>query len=232
MRIIDKEKENEKRVDVRHGGELFEFLFKRILENRKNESKFAYEITVVGHSMGAIVLNKTLNVFRDDWLDTNVLKNIADVAAACSIREAIEALRPILSEDREGGLRKPPNFYNLMLNRVAEVTETHAFGVVPTGPLLVSIDQHYQNPAHPLERTFGSEVNVYSALDVMWENFKEAGSDVYFKSFDRHPNTFPNMHGDFDETPFWLREAWSANTKTKAPAKEEGIKRFNAYPGR
>jgi len=108
------------------------------------------------------------------------------------------------SAQRDGSV----NFYNLTLNRVAEISEVHALATIPTGSLLVSIDQHHDDPEHPLDRTIGSEVNVLSSLKVILEVLEDAGGDIVFKAFDRADGKLPMKHGDFGKLPFWRPSTW------------------------
>jgi hypothetical protein len=93
-----------------------------------------------------------------DWATTGSLKNIVYMAAAASVNDTMTSVVPVLRGASNAG--KPINFYSMSLNRVAEISELHAFGIVPPGSLLVSIDQHYESPESPLQRTMGAEVNV------------------------------------------------------------------------
>lgn len=211
------------------GGEFFKLLFSRI-DNSKD--KYTYQVTVVGHSMGAIVLNNALKKYKNDWSRTGVLKNIVYMAAACSIDDVVDSVFPLLKKINTA---VPPvnqvKFYNLMLNRVAEVSETNLGGAAPTGSLLVYIDQHLEIPDHPFDRTFGSEVNVLSSLTALNDELEEqgVGDHMQFKSFHSFPNYIPNKHGDFNDTPFWRQSFWEVGTKTQQPNTNVSTD-FNAYP--
>ncbi|WP_162925825.1 hypothetical protein [Isoalcanivorax indicus] len=168
-----------------------------------------YEITLVGHSMGTMFLNRALTEYQDEWLRTGVLKNIVYMAAAADIESSLAAIAPVIrlssSSDHDG---QPVNFYNLTLNRVAEVSEVHVAGLIPTGSLLISIDQHHERPEHPLRRTMGSEVNVLSSIAIIDRAFRGAQGNIVFKSFDREDGSSPRQHGDFGRIPFWRPTIW------------------------
>ncbi|WP_347331726.1 lipase/acyltransferase domain-containing protein [Marinimicrobium locisalis] len=195
------------------GGSFFEALLDRADEVQDNSS-MRYQITLVGHSMGAIVLNTALERHQAQWANSGALKNIVYMGAAASIGDTLGSLAPLLTDATEN--EKPINFYNLTLNRVAEVSETHGWGVVPLGSLLVSIDQHYENPEHPLRRTIGSEVNVLSSIDVIERRLQGLEGDVVFKAFDRCTGYAPSEHGDFGNMAFWREAAWSAENTSCA----------------
>jgi pimeloyl-ACP methyl ester carboxylesterase len=190
------------------GGDFFPMLLDHIRKDRQH----IWEVTLVGHSMGTIVLNQTLTMHQKQWLESGALTDIVYMAAASTIEDGIGAVTPILrglpDADSSGNAPPAPTFYNLTLNRIAEVAETHWYGFVPTGSLLVSIDQHYEKPNHAFGRTLGSEVNVASALDVIAEEMRGIRGRAVFKSFDRHPGSAPEAHGEFNDIKFWKREVW------------------------
>lgn len=182
-------------------------VFPAVLLRARASTQYQYQLTLVGHSMGTMVMNHALTRYRDEFLAGDELHNIVYMAAAADISESLDALTPIMVLN--GAPRsKPVNFYNLTLNRVAEVAEMHWFGALPTGSLLISIDQHHERPEHPVRRTLGSEVNVLTALDEFDEAFAGVRGELVFKAFDREPDEKPHMHGDFSKMPFWRSELW------------------------
>ncbi|MEO0438945.1 MAG: hypothetical protein AAF098_18825 [Pseudomonadota bacterium] len=170
-----------------------------------------YRVTLIGHSMGAIVLNNVLERYRDAWSESDVLENIVYMAAAASIRDTIASVRSVI-KPRENG-QQAPGFYNLTLNRVSEVAETHYWALIPSGSLLVSVDQHHEDPEHPLERAMGSELNVLSTMIVIEEELADAGGPLVFKGFDREKGLLPEKHGDFGSLPFWRPSTWQIDKK-------------------
>lgn len=187
------------------GGQFFEFLLDRaqfVAANRKMD----YEITLVGHSMGAIVINTALEKDALSWASSGALKRVVYMAGAASINETLEAVGPVLETATR--LQQPIDFHNLTLNRVAEISEAHYWGVVPLGSLLVSIDQHHDKPVHPLERTVGSETNIHTSIDIIDQKLRSSGGKLIFKSFDRCPGQLPAKHGDFGSLAFWKEVTW------------------------
>lgn len=229
-------------MDLMHGGEFFRELLCRVTDESKSK-KFDYQITLVGHSMGAIVLDKTLTALRRHWVGTTALRNIVYMAAASSIEDSLGSVVPVLvcrqKNEHRPGFAQPchagqkegikTDFYNLMLNTKAEVSETFKGGIVPTGSLLISIDQHHENPEHPLRRTFGSEVNVLSSLDIIERRFEPAFGDVNFKAFDSAPNMAPGKHGDFGSIPFWRKSTWLPETTEYCVNVDDKWEAFNGY---
>ncbi|MGM8227621.1 hypothetical protein ACSV5M_13620 [Cellvibrio sp. ARAG 10.3] len=196
-------------------GIFFKLLLKRADFYSKKHNK-DYAITLMGHSMGSIVINNVLERYQTDWASTAFLKNIVYMAGAATIGDTLNALKPVLVErpiNNSGVKRFTPNFYNLTLNRVAEVSEMHYGGVIPTGSLLVSIDQHHDKPDHPLNRTIGSETNVLSSIKIIDEALATSKGVKVFKSFDRLLGEKPSKHGDFGDLPYWKPETWQIATK-------------------
>ncbi len=190
-----------------HLGTFFQALFKLKSDNPDLD----VELTLVGHSMGAIAINNLLNKYQHEWQSTSVLSNIVYMAAAASIEDTLSIVPDILRNCS----RKIP-FYNLTLNRVAEVAETYYGGLLPSGSLLISIDKYHDAPEHHLKRTFGSEINVHSSLPVILEAFKGIDNPIIFKAFNNENYEKPLRHGDFNCLPFWKKEVWELNnTSTK-----------------
>lgn len=169
------------------------------------------DLTLIGHSMGAMVINGALQRFQKQWQDSRMIDDVVYMAAAASIEDSLAALKPILAAPDPDS--DAVNFYNLTLNRIAEVSEVHLGGLIPTGSLLISIDQHHERPEHPLRRTFGSEVNVLSSITLIQEALRDAEGALVFKAFDRYEGSLPQQHGDFGKIPFWRKETWQLSTQ-------------------
>lgn len=194
----------DKEVDGSGIGYLLERLFK--LENEHPDLNVS--LTLVGHSMGAIVINNILNRYQKEFSHTNYLDSIVYMGAAASIAETLAVIPPIMRENE-----RQIDFYNLTLNRVAEVAETHYLGFAPSGSLLVSIDKYHDSPEHHLLRTLGSEVNVQSSLETIVHAFKGLDGDrVVLKAFDKNQKILPFRHGDFGDLSFWKKETWQIDS--------------------
>lgn len=190
-----------------HLGTFFQALFKLKSDNPDLD----VELTLVGHSMGAIAINNLLNKYQNQWQSTPVLSNIVYMAAAASIEDTLSIVPDILRNCS----RKIP-FYNLTLNRVAEVAETYYGGLLPSGSLLISIDKYHDAPEHHLKRTFGSEINIHSSLQVILDAFKGIDSPIIFKAFNNENYEKPLRHADFNCLPYWKKDVWELNnTSTK-----------------
>lgn len=174
--------------------------FLRMLEDEvsKNGNSEGYSITLISHSMGAIIANDIIRYFPK-----LPYKNIVYMAAASSISHVQETVVPLLS--RPGNKVR---FYNLMLHPDAESREYTLKGIGPTGSLLEWIDEYYTNPATLTDRRFGNWRNLFYTRRMMP---KEARNHMTFKvfGFTRKLNN-PMRHGDFSGTDqcYWRPEFW------------------------
>jgi len=152
-----------------------------------------YQITLVGHSMGAIVINNALRLFPE-----LPVSRIVYMAPACSIAEAEQMVVPFLT------LHKLAKFHVLTLHPLAEADEINAYDLVPRGSLLEWIDNWYTSPAGPMERRLGKWINLMQALHV----FKKVSERMTLKAFGVDGDTIPQKHGDFNDCPFWRKLFW------------------------
>jgi pimeloyl-ACP methyl ester carboxylesterase len=182
---------------------------------KKNHSK--YSITLVGHSMGAIVSNEMLKRHPDLSFD-----RIIYLAAACSVKDAQDSVVPYLRQRADAG--KPAQFYNLSLHPVAETSEAMggdkgdmslgglgktAAGliVVPRGSLLHWLDDFFTKPLNYEERRLGKWAAAITSVEMFP---KELRPFVHLKMFpvgikEQH---IPEEHGEFgdrhgDPQLFW-----------------------------
>ena len=167
----------------------------------------ATRLTLIGHSMGAIVINELVRGFPD--LD---YEDVVFLSGAASIRATISALDPLLSRG-QGRTR----FYNLMLHPMNEEREIHVKGAVPSGSLLVWIDEMLEQPDTSLDRTVGQWANMEfgrRAFSI------EARRWMHLKVFDWTPRQADGRvlavieHGGYNEpgVNFWERSIWSSET--------------------
>jgi hypothetical protein len=189
------------------------------------------EITLVGHSMGAIILNRIL-------ADSDIkASDIVYLAAACSVKDFSTSVLPYLEKNPQ------TRFYNLSLHPVAEASESEGFELLPRGSLLVWIDNFLQNPVSEQERTVGAWNNLFlstsSGKPVIKQifddpNYKYLKERLYFRSFSVGSgvklrdngnisyqwNNDPKLetaeerygklltHGSFSAMPYWTPEFW------------------------
>ena len=191
----------------RGDGALSQFML--ALEGFLLKHKGQYKVNLVGHSMGAIAVAEILNRFPDLKVD-----NIVFMAAAVSSRNALNAVVPYLNHYQH------TQFYNLILAPQNEEYELSAYGLVPSGSLLVWIDNMFEQPDTVLDRTFGRWGNFVSTASRFPDSTSER---VHVKLFG-YPDgqvdekcsikstkdkiKLPQKHGDFDNCPFWDKQFW------------------------
>lgn len=208
---------NEQAREEELRGEKLGYLFEQLFEMEKHfksefNTEIDFNITLIGHSMGSIVLNNLLARYQSEFEATTMLDSIVYMGAAANIADTL-AIIPDILKNNPNGL----SFHNLTLNRVAEVAENHYY-ISSNGSLLVSIDKFHDAPEHHLLRTVGSEVNVQSSLTAITKAFEQAPSEhlkpkekqdrVIFKAYNKYNDEIPYTHGDFDDIDYWKPSEW------------------------
>ncbi len=172
------------------------------------------ELTVIGHSMGTIVINELLPLFRE-----LPVKDIVYMASAASVRDSKRSLAPLLSH--QDNSKHSQKFYNLMLHPMNDAQELAVKGMAPSGSLLAWIDEMYENPRTMLDRTFGKWRNVRatkhifrpeSQKNMIFRVYNWRGpSAAYLRKKNNH--CYPVTHGGFndDRMAFWRPQFWGAD---------------------
>ncbi|MHC5064785.1 MAG: lipase family protein [Planctomycetota bacterium] len=175
-------------------------VFMRQLADRIDKAPGEYEITLVAHSMGAIIANRALWAYADAGLP---IKDIIYMAPACSIVEAEQMLVPYLEKNRDC------KFSLLTLHPIAEVDECNFLDLVPRGSLLEWIHRWYAPPSNQGDRRLGTWESALQALAI----FNPVQDQVSIKAFGVDGGSMPQKHGEFNECPFWTREFRDPNSK-------------------
>lgn len=189
---------NELVADPRGTG-AFVKLF-RVIEdwqaNRETNGKPKVQITLIGHSMGTIILGDLIRLFPK-----LPYRDIVYMGAATSIGEFARSVIPYLRENPEA------RFYNLMLHPQREAVELTGGGAVPSGSLLEWIDEMYEPPRTMLDRTLGKWRNVRQARMIIP---KDVGKRILLKVFGQGTGE-PLEHGDFNDARqcFWNPGYWT-----------------------
>jgi hypothetical protein len=179
-----------------------------LLSDRDRETLRNARIVMIGHSMGAIVVNELLQLFSELPYESLVY-----MGGAASIRETSRAVTRVLENNR--GCTK---FYGLMLHPMNEAREPTGFGLLPSGSLLVYVDEFLEVPKTVPDRTVGQWRNLRATRHVFFP--EEARRWMLFRVFDRaqvvvpygngreYPN--PTSHGAFndEDVPFWQEVFW------------------------
>lgn len=165
-------------------------------------------VTLIGHSMGTIVMSELLRQFSDDKQDLTY-NDIVYMAAACTIRDFEGTVIPYLAKHEK------TNFYNLTLHPIAEENENFFVDTVPRGSLLVWIDDFASDPATRTDLTLGKWNNAKIAWPFIPKNVREQITLKAFGIEDPSVNKgkgykIPQKHGEFNDvsTSFWQREYW------------------------
>jgi len=194
-------------------------LAKEIRAAKENNGR-EWQITLVGHSMGTIIVNQMLREVVQLPLDLPIT-NIVYMAAAASVRDVLDSVLPYLRN------RPAAKFYTLMLHPIAEERESYQLADVPIDPgprgsLLVMIDNFLSKPLTHLDRTAGRYENFLPAVHAipgdLWPR-------VHIKTFSvgedvRSEN--PQKHGEFTSRfKFWVEGCWlpepAMKTRSKTP---------------
>uniref|UniRef100_A0A831XK10 Lipoprotein n=1 Tax=Geobacter metallireducens TaxID=28232 RepID=A0A831XK10_GEOME len=171
--------------------------------DRRLEGNTAHEITLIGHSMGTIVLNELLRS-HDDYPNLRI-RTVVYMAAACSIRDFQGAVIPFMQSERG----KEARFFNLTLHPLNDAREAdwRKLDLVPRGSLLEWIDNYLTTPDTPLDRTLGKWENIIQATHVIPP---EVRSRVNLKAFGvgKTETDGPQRHGEFDDYEPWKGQTW------------------------
>lgn len=173
-----------------------------------------WQITLIGHSMGAIVMNELV---RHQW--NLPYRNIVYMAAACSIRDWEASVLPYMEE------HDSTRFYSLMLHPVVEARERNVGDLPPRGSLLEWLDDYMDDPETHTDRTMGKWANMAEATHLIPPGVRNR---VYFRVFgylDSLTNhgegsRKPIKHGDFldPDVPFYSESFW---WPSREPAHED-----------
>ncbi len=204
---------------IRPDGGLSVFLrrLQQMVDDPVNGGPEAWDITLVGHSMGTIVLNQMIREFglrtasASDGKSATAgvalpFNRIVYMAGATTVRDYQDSVFPYLRENRNARV------YHLVLHPKAEVRERFDPGIPyvdfpPRGSLLVWVDDFLSTPETPLDRTVGRYENLVSAVHNTPDDLR---GRVHIKAFGAGRDVrAPQKHGDFTaHLKFWKPECW------------------------
>lgn len=188
-------------------------VFFRSLVRSQKEDGFG-SVTLVGHSMGAMVLNRGLREFPDVRT-----KDILYMAAACSVKDFSASVVPYMARhDSE------THFHNLCLHPRAELRERAGplrGELAPRGSLLVWIDTFLDRPDAFSDRVLGHFENAMIASHLIPARLQHR---VHMISMDagepqgKGAHGALQLHGDFKNYEFWKTEfkavkGWDSDTR-------------------
>ncbi|MEW6594294.1 MAG: alpha/beta hydrolase [Thermodesulfobacteriota bacterium] len=174
----------------------------------RSEGNQEFELTLMGHSMGGIVLNRALRDLSDDLTEVD---NIVYMASADNLQNYLDATIPMIKKAVDHQ-KKPPQIYNLHLHPENEDREISSCGLAPSGSLLAWIDHTYDTPEYVLQRTSGRWTNIRRVHNLIPTELRE---NYHFRVFERGSSKKrPQTHGSFDDFNFWDKSFWNG---TKEP---------------
>jgi len=186
------------------GGEGATLAFLRHLNEHIVSNNQKIRLTLVGHSMGGIIVNRILTHFPE-----LPVENIVYMASADNLQNFIDATVPFVYKGQNNPTGRAVRVYSLHLHPENEDREVSAVGAAPSGSLLVWIDHSYEEPEYTLQRTAGRWYNMRQVFNLIPSDIRTA---YRFKVFGRseRPCFSPQKHGAFDDSffPFWDESFW------------------------
>ncbi len=146
-------------------------------------------ISVVGHSMGALVLNRVLAA-RHRF----PVERIVHMAPASSIDEFERLTWPYLQANPE------TKFWLFTLSPRDEARERDPSGLLPRGSLLVWIDSFFEPITTPGQRRAGRVKNYHDYYEDLSRD-----SRVFVYPMTGQDPREPRTHGQFDDPPYLTR---------------------------
>jgi pimeloyl-ACP methyl ester carboxylesterase len=201
MRTADQFDRNGKRVDDYRApnGALALFLDTLAGFTRRNPG---YRISLVGHSMGAIVATEILR--RNDSLPVD---NVVFMASAATSREVESTVIPFMERNRR------VQFYNLTLHPLADKRESHFFRIPPYGSLLEWIDSYFGHTETQLDLSSGKYDNLVRTALIYPADIR---GRIHIKAFGYNSgkgcgtHDMPFEHGQFNDpsVAYWRTSFW------------------------
>jgi len=206
----DVAKEAHKETGYQHvqaDGGLSVFMRQLQGEISRNGGADKWDITLVGHSMGTIVLNHMIRDFGMSPAGTMPFNRIVYMAAAATVKDYEDSIFPYLAKNLDA------EFYHLTLQSRAEDRDRwepiRYVDLPPRGSLLVWVDDFLASPGTLHDRTIGRFTNLTVALHDTPEELRRR---IHIKEFSAGASvrdTDPQKHGDFtDPFTFWKQECW------------------------
>lgn len=168
-------------------------------------------ITLIGHSMGAIVVNGLLQGFPH-----LPYRDLVYMGAAATVADTVRSATPVLKE-HDGCTR----LHALMLHPMNEARERSFHALVPSGSLLHWVDSMYGHPRIFPDRTFGQWINVRRTKHLFPAEVQDR---MLFRVFGRGGENapFPVAHGEFNDVAekgirFWDPGFWGEDRVTFKP---------------
>jgi pimeloyl-ACP methyl ester carboxylesterase len=167
-------------------------------------------ITLIGHSMGTIVINELVRRFPEHNYETIVFQG-----AACTIHDFANAVPGYMQTHAK------TRFFNLCLHPAAEVNEVNGWSMIPNGSLLEWLDAFVLGPRTSFDRTMGKWNNIVYALGMLGDLPESVRERIFIKGFPVAGAAYPDTHGSFNEFAFWRPEFWDPTHLEPVPSIDE-----------
>ena len=162
-------------------------------------------ITLIGHSMGAIVVNELVDKFPN-----LPYGEIVVMASAASLRDTRRVMDAYFESAQ--GQAADTRLFALSLHPLNDARERPYRGAVPSGSLLMWIDEMYDPAKTPDDRVFGFWPTAKAARQMFGSAAQERTLYRVFSRPQAAPGTPSNPieHGQFneDDTCFWRPSFW------------------------
>ena len=157
--------------DTEHAREGAARTLVRMLMQHGFQLPVKMEVTLVGHSMGSIILNRLLPLINANA--NSFVRHIIYLAPAANLEDVNDYVIPYLHGHDE------TDFSSFMLNRRDEAREIAKGGWVwflPRGSLLAWIDTFFETTTTLHEETAGRITNINSFFACDWQDRQSAGT--------------------------------------------------------
>lgn len=170
----------------------------------KLQKSYHIHISLIGHSMGAIVANRLVAEAPEIRFD-----NIVHMASADSIDNTLALTFNYMRTPAGKGAQ----FYALMLQGDRENREVRVHGLVPSGSLLTWIDNMFTDPPTSQSRRAGRWSNMERFMSQIPADIS---GRVHFTVFAEKAAGHPLNHGDFGNCRFWTKPFWDGTDPKSA----------------
>lgn len=179
----------------------------------ENSTDWRWNIDLIGHSMGAFVVNRILA----DYGDKLPIQSVVHMAAACPIKDVQMTVVPFLksSKIKAKSLKAKdwpiPEYYALTLNPYRDMSEQNTIAdFVPRGSLLMWIDLMFGDINSAEDKVAGFWFNLIRSAGVTFpEAVREQVTLTQFGISDGSPEKHGHFSGKDGKHEFWLKEFWN-----------------------
>jgi pimeloyl-ACP methyl ester carboxylesterase len=205
-----------RKVRATDGGfEIFLDGLKQYIAAHGGPSRF--EVVLVGHSAGAIVLNHIVRLAEDgsEGRGSLPVTDIVYMASAATIGDYEDTLFPYLLRHKGKNQGEGTQVYHLVLHQMAEVRDRVSAlrDVPPRGSLLVWIDNFLSERRNYRDRTAGRIESLTSSLGDL-DSWQEIVPQIHIREFDAGAileKNGPQHHGDFGRLTYWSPDCWKTH---------------------